>query len=384
MRPFLSSVVSRPAARVFALDHEVVQVDWTSQPTDVAVRVDGTEITTAPAGEPGATTVALTTTAPVHVEVRAGTTRLLDETATPLTAPPGRELCRFATISDLHFGAPGFDHNDRMRELPEPAEPHWMRCTDAALREIEAWGAERIVVKGDLTHAGRRDAWDLVAKVLATTHLPLHAIPGNHDTHPRVGRVDPYRAIDPDLLPITPWVEGVDVPGLRILLCNTTIPHRGRGRLGHLLPALTDLAADARRDGRAVLLVGHHHVNPLPFPVFWPIGVAKADGEATLAAVRRANPAVAYICGHTHRHRRRTVSGVPHVEVGSPKDYPGVWAGYVVHEGGLLQTVRRIERPDCLRWTEHTGAAAHGSWAHWSPGRRQDRCVALTWDGEPA
>ncbi len=379
MRRFARSLLARSPAQVFAVDHEVVQVTWRPAPAAVEVHRDGAVVATGPPGAAGAATLPLVDAAPGRIAVVAGGRSLLDTTVAPLAPPPGAELCRLATISDLHFGSEGFDHDDRMREVPEPAVPHWARCTEAALRELEEWGAAQVLVKGDVTHRGARDAWALAARSLATTPLPLHGVPGNHDTSWRAGRVDPYRAIAGALLPLTPWVAALDVPGLRVVLCNTTIPHRGRGRLGHLLPALTDLAADARRDGRAVLVVGHHHVNPQAVPVFWPIGIDRTDGETTLAAVRRANPDVAYVAGHTHRHRRRTVGGVTHVEVGSPKDHPGVWAGYVVHEGGLVQTVRRVARPDCLRWTEQTRAAAHGSWGHWSPGDLTDRCFALRW-----
>ena len=83
--------------------------------------------------------------------------------------------------------------------------------------------------------------------------------------------------------------------------------------------------------------------------------------------------------GHTHRHRRRRHGTAVITEVGSPKDFPGTWAGYVVHEGGIRQVVRRIARPDVLRWTERSAAAAFGLWCRWSPGTLDDRCFAHTW-----
>ena len=67
------------------------------------------------------------------------------------------------------------------------------------------------------------------------------------------------------------------------------------------------------------------------------------------------------------------------VEVGSPKDYPGTWSGYEIYEGGIRQVVRRVERPDCVRWTEHTGRAMFGIWRRWSPGTIDDRCFTKLW-----
>jgi hypothetical protein len=83
--------------------------------------------------------------------------------------------------------------------------------------------------------------------------------------------------------------------------------------------------------------------------------------------------------GHTHRHRRHDLGGIVATEVGSTKDYPGTWAGYAVHEGGIRQVVRRIESPDCVAWLERTRAAALGRWGRWSPGELADRSFSYAW-----
>ena len=70
-------------------------------------------------------------------------------------------------------------------------------------------------------------------------------------------------------------------------------------------------------------------------------------------------------------------------EVGSPKDYPGTWGGYVVHEGGIRQVVRRIAEPDVIAWTEYTRRAVGGVWGLWSPGSLSDRCWSHTWPTRP-
>jgi hypothetical protein len=95
--------------------------------------------------------------------------------------------------------------------------------------------------------------------------------------------------------------------------------------------------------------------------------------------VRWARPATMITSGHTHRHRRRTVGSVVLTEVGSTKDFPGSWAGYVVHEGGIRQVVRRVASPDLLRWTDETARAACGAWGAWSPGIGSHRCFTHTW-----
>jgi len=42
-------------------------------------------------------------------------------------------------------------------------------------------------------------------------------------------------------------------------------------------------------------------------------------------------------------------------------------AGYKVYDGGLVQVVRRISRPDVISWTEATRRAMNGQWQRWSP-----------------
>ena len=61
------------------------------------------------------------------------------------------------------------------------------------------------------------------------------------------------------------------------------------------------------------------------------------------------------------------------------KDYPGVWAGYVVHEGGLRQVVRRVAPHDCLTWTEKTRHVMLGAWQAFAPGTLADRCFVHEW-----
>ena len=45
-------------------------------------------------------------------------------------------------------------------------------------------------------------------------------------------------------------------------------------------------------------------------------------------------------------------SGVPSVEVGCVKDFPGTWAEYRVYEGGVMQVVHRISSPEALSWSD--------------------------------
>ena len=306
----------------------------------------------------------------------------------------GPELYRFATISDMHFGERSFGYRSTIVERPRPEQLHPERATRAALAELAAWGAEAVVIKGDITHGGKPRQWDRFADVLAGSDLPVVMIPGNHDTgegYPREPKERRRPGDDPPdrqppipvaearsrlgLEPVGP-VQVLDVPGLRILALDTTVPGKRVGQLGHLTDEVAQRAAEA---GTAVFVAVHHQLLNLPVAHHPPPGIPARQSRAFLDRLQAANPAAFVSSGHTHRHRRRMHGTIVLTEVGSPKDYPGTWAGYVVHEGGIRQVVRRVAAPDVLAWTDRTASAALGAWGRWSPGTLDDRCFAHVW-----
>ena len=91
---------------------------------------------------------------------------------------------------------------------------------------------------------------------------------------------------------------------------------------------------------------------------------------------------VAYTAGHTHRHRVRWVGGgVPSIEVGCVKDFPGTWAEYRVYDGGILQVVHRMSSPEALAWSEQCRDAVlrlrRRLRARYALGTLDDRCFAI-------
>jgi predicted phosphodiesterase len=335
-----------------------------------------------------------------EIRLRTAAGRLVTASGTTpnrtLVSPPGEELYRFATVSDLHIGERSFGYRGTIVERPRPVEHHPERATRAALAELEAWGAQSVIVKGDITHGGKARQWDRYAAAVADCHLPLMMIPGNHDTgeYPgdkrkrRVDRLIGESATDPEppitmdaarrrvgLEPVGP-VQVVDVPGLRILAVDTTVPGQRAGQLDQVGEEVADRAAEV---DLPVFVALHHQLLTLPVPHHPPPGIPANQSRRFLDRLRAANPAAFVTSGHTHRHRRRTDGTIVVTEVGSPKDYPGTWGGYVVHEGGIRQVVRRVTAPDILAWTDRTAAAALGAWGWWSPGTLPARCFTHIW-----
>lgn len=370
---------------VFAIEDTAVQACWTPLPTaaavlragDVEVALDGHDPCS-----PGA--VVLEGLEPdtqyeLVLEV-AGRRRAACGFRT-LAPPPGRLLSRFATISDLHLGEPGFGILPRVRETPAPpsGDAYAVRCARAAIAEVIAWGAEALVVKGDLTFSGREKQWELVAEVLAEVPMPVYATLGNHDVGAK--GIDGRDILARSAITIPDEPVSADLPGVRLVVGHSALAERSRGRVdSRQRETLARLSSEAAGPAFVTL---HHYADPLPLPSRYPPGVPKRQGDALLQSLAEANASTLVSFGHTHRNRRGVRHGLPVTEVGSTKDYPGVWAGYAVHEGGIRQVVRRIGDPGCLAWTDDTRRVLGGFWGVWAPGRLSSRCFTHPWPGRP-
>jgi hypothetical protein len=299
-----------------------------------------------------------------------------------LELPPGPELFRFATVSDLHLGEDSFGFFNGIVERHGPTDAYPVRAARAAVDELTAWGAQMLVVKGDVTEHGLVSEWDTFRALTAELPFPVLTLPGNHDTYdPPASRLRPWHHTvtgpRPAVVPgSSPSVQVCDVDGLRIVAADTTVPDRRTGRIDHVGDEVVEAVGDADRPAFVAL---HHQLGAHSVPTYLPVGIPGIEAAPFLDALAQANPATMVTSGHTHRHRRRDHHGVVVTEVGSPKDFPGTWAGYVVHAGGIRQVVRRVATSDVLGWTDRSTVAALGAWGWWSPGRLSDRCFSHAW-----
>jgi 3',5'-cyclic-AMP phosphodiesterase len=320
---------------------------------------------------PGAVTVEGLTPA-TDVEVRLDGQRVARFST--LAPAPGRELFRFATVNDLHMGEDRFGVLRTIRE-PDAEEPSANRCARAALDEALAWGAQAIVVKGDLVAKGEAEEWDAAGALLASLPVPYRVLYGNHEVnHPEVDGSDLLTAHGVE---VTHHPDAFDVAGLRIVLLPTAVRDSGHGAV-HAEDR--ERTAELVRDAPGAAFVAmHHYPQRFRIPNAWPPGIPGDQAKALLDAVASANRATLVASGHSHRHRRHHHGPIVIAEIGSTKDFPGTWAGYVVHEGGIRQVVYRVARPDAIAWTEQTRRAVFGLWGKWSPGLRSHRCFTHVW-----
>jgi hypothetical protein len=361
---------------VFAVEDRTAQIVWRDLPEgEISFIVGGQRFRAVSDGGPG--TINLDGLAPnlrQSVEVCLGSHQWHLRFRT-LPAPTSSVLARIATISDLHLGEKDFGLLFRRGENVEAAERHPIRCARSAVREALDWGAQAIMIKGDITHHGLSTEWELAEKLLAEIDVPVLLSPGNHDTFEKPGSLNALHALREIGHPID-GVSTLDVGEVRLVLGDTTVPTHSWGQLEQIHDSVIDSAGTW---GGPVFVGLHHHIHQLPVPWFWPLGIPKGAGAALMAGLARANPRVFVSSGHTHRNRRHGRGPLPYTEVSSTKDYPGVWAGYEITQSSIRQVVRRTAAPDVLPWTDSTRNAVAGVWGMWSPGALSHRSFVHSW-----
>jgi len=356
---------------VFAVDERSAQLVVRASTEHVSVDIDGRNVQAlAPSGVAVVEIDDLAADTAYEAVLSDAEGRSLGELALRTKPTNGTVLSRFATISDVHLGAAKFGP---ARSITDDFDvPYAFRCARAAIDEAAAWGAEVLLIKGDLTDTGAEEEWDQAQRLFAESPLPFLFTPGNHDQwHTR--ELDPSAGAQLLGVP-SDAVQSHDLDGVRLVLADTSKPDKGTGDLARLEAPLLDIV----NVERPVFLGLHHNIQRAPLPWFWPPGTPSTNANPVIDALHAVNSAMFVSSGHTHRNRRHQIGpagAVTYTEVSATADYPGCWAGYEVTESAIRQTVRRIASPAATSWTESTRAALGGIWPRWSQGRLDDRCV---------
>lgn len=365
----------------WAVEDSAIQIVWGSLPAGslTAIATGGSEPVAASiehAGGPGAVDVDGLhpgTAYEITVEV-AGTQHRCS--ARTLSPPPGAELYRFATISDMHLGSDHFGASKRMIDRSSHADPFALRSASDAILAALAWGAQHLVIKGDAAHHGQLADFDLLGQLVDRhASVPMSLLPGNHDTDGREAGLP--TSVGQRELRYEQHVSHLDVPGLRIVLGNTTITGQGPGTLKDVGEDLLTSASEGTAAG--VFLAVHQQLQTNDPNRYWPPGISRAESESFLDRLDRDRPGAVVTSGHTHRNRSRHHGSVLVTEVAATHHWPGVWAGYVVYEGGIRQVVRRIVGSDIIEWHEYSKNAVGSLWGRYAPGRLSQRCLVHPW-----
>jgi 3',5'-cyclic AMP phosphodiesterase CpdA len=296
--------------------------------------------------------------------------------ARTLPRPAGELLCRFATVNDVHFGETECGRIDDHPLGPilrrRPGErPYPELMNGAAVEEITEIEPEVVIVKGDLSNDGTDEEWAAFEACYRDAFgTRLHVVRGNHDAH----RGQTAYAGD----------QWITLAGLAVALLDTTIPHATPGALRpEQIEWLDDHLATAGR----TLLLGHHQQwvpgggGPERRSDDY-FGLHPDSSDALDSVCVRHGNVIGYAAGHTHRHRvrRMAASGLPTIEVGCVKDFPGSWAEYRVYEGGVMQVVHRISDPEALRWSNRCRILYSDfgvDYVRYAMGELGDRCFVI-------
>ena len=364
--------VSVANAELFSVGTDEVVVTFTSDPAEVATTCVGPHElrTEGPRHFVHVTGLASDTEYGLAVEgVAPGGP--LPATFTTLARPSGPVLATIATANDVHFGERECGHLGPPHEdigpffsSPPDAPPYVETMNAAVIDEMRALGPDAVLVKGDLTDTGTEEQLAAFLAAYGTFGDRLAFVRGNHDA-----MLDPTLAVEG-----APYT--VELPGCILAVVDTVEPGRAGGQLSRdQVQWLDDLAAEATGP---VLVFGHHHVWPTDSPVRPDdyFGIRPADSEALVAVVAARENIVGYFAGHTHGNRvwREPTRGIPFVEVGTTKDYPGAWAEYRIHGDGYVQIVRRVSAPDAFDWAETTSVQYLGVYRELARGALSERC----------
>ena len=288
----------------------------------------------------------------------------------------GPLLARVTTVNDLHFGehAAGIIRGRHTQPILEadPDHPYPEVMNGGAAAEMAVLAPDLVVAKGDLTAVGAAEQHARFRAVYRDRFGDrLIETRGNHDAGPgsAVARVAFQRR---------------EVPGATVVLLDTALEAQSPGTVTNdQLDALDAVAAEAEAADRPVLVFGHHPIGDRDSPdrADRTYGIDPAASDRFRAVVAR-RPAIAlYASGHTHRNRVRRfpdTGDVPWIEVGAVKDYPGNWAEYRIHEGGIAQIVHRVSSPAALAWTEQNRDLYAGTFGAYALGSLADRCFTIT------
>ncbi len=292
-----------------------------------------------------------------------------------LPRPAGALRSRFATVNDVHFGEVeagrlGDETLGPVQRVPPGDDPYPEVMNRSAVAEIEAIDPAAVIVKGDLSLDGTDEEW---AAFEACYRPPfgdrLHVVRGNHDAYRH------QAAYSGDA-----WIE---LPGIAVALLDTAIPGATTGRLApEQLQWLDERCAASTVP---VIVMGHHQQwvgRPGGRRSEGYFGLHPDSSDLLDGLAARRPSVLAYAAGHTHRHRVRPMrlSGIPSIEVGCTKDFPGTWAEYRVYDGGVMQVVHRISSPEALAWSEscrHLYSDFGVDYESYALGTLTDRCFVI-------
>ncbi|WP_119728453.1 phosphodiesterase [Thermomonospora amylolytica] len=166
-----------------------------------------------------------------------------------------------------------------------------------------------LVLTGDLTDKGLPAEYARLHALLSPLPMPVFPLPGKHDDRAmlRAAFADHAPLAPPDGDPQAPVRYTVDVAGVRLVCCDTTVPGRPHGELGP--ERLAWLESTLAAAPQTPTVVATHHP-PIPIGVRFLDELALHDAAEFGAVIARHPQVERVISGHVHRAAAGAIGGV--------------------------------------------------------------------------
>jgi 3',5'-cyclic-AMP phosphodiesterase len=182
-----------------------------------------------------------------------------------------------------------------------------LAATVAAVMRLDP-PPDAVLVSGDLTNDGDAPSYALAAELLAPLPMPVHVLAGNHDDRAGLRAAFPGDHVEGSAGDPFRWA--VDVAGLRLVGCDTTVPGAPDGAFD--ADARAWLAARlAEAPDVPTIVALHHPPVAIGIPALDEIRIPPADADALAEVLAGAPQVRRVVCGHVHRGSTSTLGGVP-------------------------------------------------------------------------
>lgn len=241
--------------------------------------------------------------------------------------------------------------------LAQISDPHIRADTEAptlalkrAMEGARRYGAEAILLTGDLVNNEQPDEYAELARALAAPPAPVFVLPGNHDDRAMIR--DHFA--DRRYLPRGDNLSYViDTYAVRIVMVDQICPSQTHGEFTPELAAWLDSTL-AETPDKPTLVALHHPPFATHDILFDKIGLQHQDRFAEVIAKHRQVQRI--ICGHHHRVAIGQVAHAPAIIAPSTS-----WIyGLALNEGQQIAP-KTHEQPGWMLhvWTPQSGFASH-------------------------
>ncbi|QKG24860.1 phosphodiesterase [Actinomadura verrucosospora] len=207
-----------------------------------------------------------------------------------------------AQLSDIHLAA------GRDGEVDDGSGP--VRALRAAVSSLLALPArpDAVVLTGDLADGGLPEEYARLHALLSPLPMAVYPMPGNHDDRDalRTAFADHPAVVATGVAPQAPVQYAVDVAGVRLVCCDTTVDGHPHGHLSEERLAWLDKTL-AAAPGAPTVVATHHP--PFPIGIRFIDDMRFVDPAGFAEVIARHPQVVRIISGHVHRGSVGSLAG---------------------------------------------------------------------------